>query len=64
MQEKTQVLCQQAAKIRLLVNNKKTEIMRNLDNTAPITLDNGNPKRGRQVHIPWKRGYHQWRLFT
>ena len=40
MQEKTKVLSQQAAKIGLLINKKKTEIMRNLDNTAPITLDN------------------------
>ena len=40
MQEKTKVLSQQAAKIGLLINKKKTEIMRNLDNTAPIILDN------------------------
>ena len=39
MQEKTNVLSQQAAKIGLRINKKKTEIMRNLNNRDPVILD-------------------------
>ena len=45
MQEKTNALKQQAAKIGLQINRKKTEIMRNLNNQAPINLDSEELKQ-------------------
>ena len=39
MQEKTKVLSQQAAKIGLQINKKKTETMRNFDVKTPIKLE-------------------------
>ena len=48
MQRKTNTLRKQAAKIGLQINKKKTEIMRNMENQTPISLDNDELKEVEQ----------------
>ena len=39
MQEKTKAVSKQASKLGLIINKNKTEVMRNLTDRTPITLD-------------------------
>ena len=46
MQEKTKAVSKQASELGLIINKNKTEVMRNLTERAPITLDGAKLKEG------------------
>lgn len=48
------VFKQQAAKIGLQINKRKTEIMRNQNNETPVLLDNDDKKEMDQLNYLWR----------